>query len=89
MAEPGDHPDDLEKGEEIRIDTEPLSGVTYEVMDTTVEDIGITEIVAVTLVCGCERYAIEWASHSETAEVLHLDGDETWEIDVADIALVE
>ena len=87
MTEPGDMPDELEQGEEIRIDTEPLSGVTYEVMDTTTEDLGLTEVVAVTLLAGCERYAIEWATHSETANVVHLDGDDEWEIEVTDIVL--
>lgn len=89
MTETGNTLNDMENGEEIRIDREPLSGVTYEVMDTTVEDIGITEVVAVTLLSGCERYAIKWAIHSETAEFVHLDGDDEWEIKVTDIVLVE
>jgi hypothetical protein len=87
MADVGDYPNDLEQGEEIRIDREPLSGVTYEVMDTTTEDLGLTEVVAVTLLAGCERYAIKWAMHSETASFVHLDGDDEWEINVTDIVL--
>lgn len=75
----------LGDGDEITIDTEPLSGLTFEVYDVTTESIGITEIVAVTVVRGPDRYAIEWATHSDTANVVSLDSDYEWEIEKWDV----
>jgi hypothetical protein len=47
-------PRDLQTGDELSIDCEPFSGIVCEVSDTQVEDIGITETFAVTLVTGGE-----------------------------------
>jgi hypothetical protein len=85
-------PNTLDDDQRISIDTEPLNDATFRVSDTVVEDIGITQVVGVTLLSGfdaaqsgatctddstdsseCERYAIEWATHSDTAVVSHLD----------------
>jgi hypothetical protein len=101
-------PNTLDDKQRISIDTEPLNGATFRVSDTVVEDIGITQVVGVTLLSGfdaaqsgatctddstdsseCERYAIEWATHSDTAVVSHLDGDSEWEVDIEDIQTVE
>jgi hypothetical protein len=82
-------PNTLDDEQRISIDTEPLNDATFRVSDTVVEDIGITQVVGVTLLSGCERYAIEWATHSDTAVVSHLDGDSEWEVNIEDIQTVE
>jgi hypothetical protein len=50
-------PRNLEHDDRISIGSEPLSGRTFRVSDVEVEDIGITETVAVTLVSlSCESH---------------------------------
>lgn len=78
---------ELESGDELTIDTDVLSGRTFEVFDTSSESLGITDVVAVVLVCGSERYMIEWATHSDTAGVVEIDGDGEWEIEPSDVQI--
>lgn len=83
MAEAGDMPSDLADGDEISID-----GTGYTVVDVTTEDIAITEVVAVSLVSeDNEQWAIEWATHSETANLVAINGEEEREIEVTDVVI--
>jgi len=65
-------PRNLEHDDRISIGSGPLSGRTFRVSDVEVEDIGITETVAVTLVSGSDKYSMvgTTADSSFTAEDL-------------------
>lgn len=56
---------DIEEDDRIIIDTEPLSGVTFRVSDKQVNDIGLTETLAVTLVSDTES---NWSIVGTTAD---------------------
>lgn len=87
--EAGDTPDKMEAGDVITFDAVgPLSDVYFHVVDTTTEDLGITEVVGVILQSDVGRYAIEWATHSETVDIVSLTSDDEWEIEVTDIVVV-
>lgn len=89
MAEPGDGLSALESDDRITIDAKPMGGATFRVSDVEVEGIGITEVVAVSLVSGCDRYVLKGASHSDTCELDCAESDESWEVELTDIVLVE
>lgn len=73
----------------IEIDSEALSGRTYEVMDVSEEDIGLTKVVAVSLLRDDERlFAIEAATHSDVANLVAINDDEEHEINISDIEFV-
>lgn len=72
--------DGIEEGEELVIsDLSPLSGVTFRVSDKEVEDIGITETFAVTLVSASARnsnYALVGTTADSAVTLTELiDGD--------------
>jgi len=80
---------DLSEGDKIEIDSEPLRGHTYEVMDVSEEDIGLTKVVAVILLRDDERlFAIEAATHSDVANLVAINDDEEHEINISDIEFV-
>jgi len=81
-------PSDLEHDDRISIDTEALRDATFRVSDVEVEDIGITEVVAVTLLCGCQRYAITGATADSSFTLEHLDGDDEWTVLTKDITVI-
>jgi len=81
------NPCDLSEGDSISIDTGGLSDITFHVSDVDVTDIGLAETVAVTLLCGCERYAITGVTVDRTYTLEHLDGDESWTVFQQDIVV--
>lgn len=79
---------ELSNGDRLHIASKPLSYRVCEVIGVEVKDIGLTEIVVVTLLCGSERHAIEWATHSDMAVVVSLESDVEHEVAVSDITIV-
>lgn len=79
----------LAEGDHISIDSEALSGRTFEVMDVSEESIGLTSVFAVALSDGDTEYLLKGASHSTTADVVTLDDDTVIPIEMADITLVQ
>lgn len=77
---------ELEPDERIRIDREPLNGMTFTVSDVEEESIGLTTVVVVSLVCGCDGYVLKGASHSDTCELANKD--EEFEVELTDITFV-
>jgi hypothetical protein len=55
---------ELERGDRISIDSEPLAGPLWRVSDTEVEDLGLMEIPLVTIVSDSEGWLLhrgdEW-----------------------------
>lgn len=81
-------PRELQPGDHINIDAEAISGVGCRVSDTQVEDIGITETFAVTLVSESEGAWIMTGTTADTMGALNeLDGDREERISFNDISL--
>jgi hypothetical protein len=76
---------DLERDDEIEIETRPFDGLTLRVSDTEIEDLGVTEVVVVTLVAGCDRYVIKAATHSDEATITNLESNEGWHFEIEDV----
>jgi hypothetical protein len=73
-------PSDLEKDDHISIDQGGLSDATFRVSSVEVEDIGITEVVAVGLVSGCDTYSLTGATADSAFTLEHRDSDEEWQV---------
>lgn len=83
-------PRDLEKDDTVAFDGHvDLRGAHFRVSDVEVEDVGITEVVAVTLVCGCEPYKITGTTADARFTLETLDGDDEWEVWEPQINVVE
>lgn len=80
-------PRELQASDVLNIDCEPLSGVECRVSDTEVEDIGITETFAVTLVCGSEQWSIVGTTADSTATISEVDGDREVTVNWNDITI--
>jgi hypothetical protein len=87
MAEAGGGLRDLEPGDELKIDSQPLSDAVFRVTDIDVEDIGLTEVVVVGLTVGCERYALKGVVDSDEITVTHVTGDDEWTIKLTDVVI--
>jgi len=72
-------PRELQAGDIVEIHHEPLSDVLWRVSDTQVEDIGITETFAVTLVSTADGDGRAYAAVGTTADsqftLEEVDGD--------------
>lgn len=71
-------PRDLQQGDPVEIAEEPLTDLQFRVSDVEVEDIGITETFAVTLVSHADdepNYAIVGTTADSTATLSEIDGD--------------
>jgi len=72
-------PRELQAGDIVEIHTEALSDVLWRVSDTEVEDIGITETFAVTLVSDADgdsrAYSIVGTTADSTATIAAVEGD--------------
>lgn len=73
-------PRNLEQDDHISIDKEGLSDAQFRVSSIEVEAIGITEVVAVGLVCGCDRYALTGATADSSFTLEHRESDEEWQV---------
>jgi hypothetical protein len=87
MAEPGDGLRDLDPGDELSIDSQPLSDAVFRVSDVAVEDIGLTEVVVVGLTVGCERYALKGIVDGDEITLSHVTGDNEWDIELTDVVI--
>ncbi len=77
---------DLSEGDKIEIDAHPLRGCPLRVCDVAEADIGLTDVTACTLSDGDREYLLQGASHSEQADIVDIDADETLEpVDVDNI----
>lgn len=63
-------PRDLEKGDELRVSCEALSGALWDVADVDVKDIGLTETYGVVLVSASESDDSTWLMVGTTADSL-------------------
>jgi hypothetical protein len=76
----------------IEIDSEPFSGVTYEVVDYTTEDIGIGTISIVTATDAAEEdslITLKYLQGNDTVNVEEVNGDAEEEVNINDIAALE
>lgn len=81
-------PRELNAGDYISIDAEAFSGVECRVSDVDVEDIGITETFAVTLVCGSEsNWSLVGTTADSTATISELNGDREVSVDFEAITI--
>jgi uncharacterized iron-regulated membrane protein len=81
-------PRELQASDVLSIDCEALSGVECRVSDTQVEDIGITETFAVTLVTDADgTWSIVGTTADSTATLNELDGDREITVNWNDIEL--
>lgn len=74
------NPSKLQKDDRVNFDHDGLSGCTFRVSDVEVQDVGITEVVAVGLVCGCDTYALTGATADSQFTVEHRDTGEAWQV---------
>lgn len=66
----------LETGDRVQIDCEALSGVTFEVSDVQVKDIGLVETYGVTLLSDSEEaWALVGVSDTGETTVEEIDGE--------------
>jgi hypothetical protein len=70
---------ELSEGDKIEINSHPLRGCPLRVCDVADADIGLTDVTACTLSDGEREYLLQGASHSEQADIVDLDADETLE----------
>lgn len=69
-------PRELQPSDHISIDIEAVSDDTFRVSDAEVEDIGLTETFAVTLVTDDKRvFSLTGATQSETANFSYTQGE--------------
>ena len=80
-------PRELQASDVLSIDCEPLSGVECRVSDTEVEDIGITETFAVTLVCGSEQWSIVGNTADTRETIDEMEGDREVTVNWNDIRI--
>lgn len=76
---------DPEPDDEIEVDTASFDSTTFRVSDIDKESIGLTEIVAITLIGEDDRYVVKGATHSDSAVITNLETNEEWHIDLADL----
>lgn len=77
-----------DKTDYIEIDTEPFSGVTYEVVDYTTEDIGIGTISILTASETTEEPSVitlKWLQGNNEVTVTEIDGDTKQNVLIDDI----
>lgn len=84
-------PRELQASDIVEIHTEALSDALWRVSDTEVEDIGITETYAVTLVSASEddgrAYAIVGTTADSVATLAEVEGDHEVRVNWNDIEL--
>lgn len=81
-------PHELEQGDIVSIDCEALSGVECEVSDVQVEDIGITETFAVTLLTDAEsNWALVGTTTDSVGTLNEIGGDGKQRINFNDIVI--
>jgi len=79
-------PRDLQTGDELRVYCDALSGVVFEVSDTQVEYIGITETFAVTLLTDADgAWTIVGTTADSEATISQVDGDREVRVNWNDI----
>jgi hypothetical protein len=71
-------PDQLERGDHISIESEPLCGPLWEVEDIEVQDLGLTAVTVVALYSDGEVWTLQWADTSDKAALVRAKemGDE-------------
>jgi len=84
-------PRELQASDIVEVHTEALSDALWRVSDTEVEDIGITETFAVTLVSDADgdsrAYSIVGTTADSTATLVEVEGDDEHTVNWNDIDL--
>ena len=78
----------LRVGDVVTIDTDAFSGSTLEVSDVEVEDIGITETVAVALVNDDTLYSIVGTTADSLFTITNKETEEQFRMMASDITVV-
>lgn len=67
--------------------TDEFRGHELRVTDTSLRNLGVTEVFVATLVVGCEPYSLQYAAGESEATVEPLDGDAEYTVGTADIVI--
>lgn len=88
MAEAEDDPRELQAGDTITFSHPELGKAEYEVSDTSVKDMGLAEVFAASLVCGCDRYSLAWVEGADDVEVENLESEEEYHVAIEEIVIL-
>ena len=73
-------PDQLERGDHISIESEPLCGPLWEVEDIEVQDLGLTAVTVVALLSDTDVWTLQWTDTSDKATVSKTTSDEQYKV---------